>query len=157
MTFEEASQIYYINKEIEAIKLDLDRLEEKRTFIRAVAYSDMPKGQARDATEDIDDYLVESRKLADMLNYSLAKLQQERMKMERFLETIKDSEIRLIIRLRCINNMSWREIGEELNMNRTTAMRKFYKFWEGLHERKSKTGTDKKENDPAAGCRLSGN
>lgn len=129
MTLEEASQIYYINKEIKAIKRDLTKLEESRTFSRAITYSDMPKGSIRDTTEDIDDYLAEHQQLVDMLNYSLQKLQMERLKMERFLTTVEDAELRLIIRLRCVNNMYWREIGAELNMNRTTAMRKFYDFW----------------------------
>lgn len=129
MTLEEASQIYYINKEIKAIKRDLTKLEESRTFSRAITYSDMQKGSIRDTTEDIDDYLAEHQQLVDMLNYSLQKLQMERLKMERFLTTVEDAELRLIIRLRCVNNMYWREIGAELNMNRTTAMRKFYDFW----------------------------
>lgn len=130
MTLEEASQIYYINKEIKAIKLDLVRLEENRTFSRTITYSDMPKGGIRDTTEDIDDYLTEHQQLADALHYSLKKLQRERLKMEKFLTTIQDAELRLIIRLRCVNNMHWREIGEELNMSHTTAMRKFFIFWE---------------------------
>lgn len=129
LTFEEVSQIYYINKEIKAIKLDLAQLEERRVFRKAITYSDMPKGYAKDFTEDIDDYLIKKQELVDMLNYSLKKLQQERIKIEQFLTTINDAEIRLIIRLRCINNMSWREIGDEIGMERSWVSRKFYKFF----------------------------
>lgn len=129
MTFEEASQIYYINKEIEVIQLELARMEEKRTFSKAITYSDMPKGAIRDTTEDVDDYLTKQQELKDMLNYSLKKLQQERVKMENFLQTIDDAEMRLIIRLRCINNMYWWEIGKELKMHRTAVSKKFYDFW----------------------------
>lgn len=131
MTLEEASQIYYINKEIKAIKRDLAKLEERRTYSRAITYSDMPKGSIRDTTGDIDDYLTEHHQLVDMLNYSLNQLQRERLKMEKFLITIDDAETRLIIRLRCVNNMRWQEIGEEIGAERTTVSKKFYNFWKG--------------------------
>ena len=55
--------------------------------------------------------------LEDMLNYSLRKLQIERKKFEKFLTTVEDSEMRLILRLRC------------MNMDRRTASRKFYDFF----------------------------
>lgn len=129
MTLEDANQIYYINKEIKAIRLDLIKLEENRTFSRAITYSDMPKGSIRDTTEDIDDYLAEHQQLVDMLNYSLQKLQMERLKMERFLATVEDAELRLIVRLRCVNNMNWQEIGEEIGLHRTTVSKIFYSFW----------------------------
>lgn len=130
MTLEEASQIYYINKEIKKIQLDIEKLESSRTFSRAITYSDMPKGNIRDTTEYIDDYLDERQQLQDMLRYSLQRLQKERLKMEKFLNTINDAEIRLIIRLRCVNGMNWREIGEEMGAHRTSVSKKFYDFWQ---------------------------
>ena len=45
------------------------------------------------------------------------------------LSDYANSEMRLILRLRCINNMGWFDIGKELNMDRRTVSRKFYKFF----------------------------
>ena len=64
-----------------------------------------------------------------MLHYNLKKLQIERKKMEEFLSSIEDVELRLIVRLRVVNNMKWEEIGAELGMERTTVSKKFYKFF----------------------------
>lgn len=130
MTLEQATQIYYINKEINAVKLDLAKLEGSRTYLKGITYSDMPKGGVKDVTDDYNKYLDEQMRLRKELNNALERLQHERLAMERFLQTIDDSEIRLIVRLRCINNMSWREIGNKLNSDRTTVSKKFYKFWE---------------------------
>lgn len=64
-----------------------------------------------------------------MLHYNLKMLYVERKKMEEFLASIEDAELKIIIRLRAVNNMKWEEIGEELGMDRRTASRKFYKFF----------------------------
>lgn len=131
MTLEQATQIYYINKEIKAIKQDLAKLEGSRTYLKGITYSDMPKGSsAKDITDEYNKYLDERNLLEQELNYALVRLQHERLVMERFLQTIEDAEIRLIVRLRCVNNMTWREIGEEINQERSWVSRKFYNFFD---------------------------
>lgn len=127
MNFEEASQIYYINKEIKRIQLDLDELEQARTYYKPIKMDGMPRGSSTETAEDR--YLQEKELLEDELNYALRRLQYERRKIERFIAKIKDAEMRLIIRLRCINNMHWQEIGREIGLERTTVSKKFYKFF----------------------------
>ena len=127
MTIEEANQIYYINLEIKALQMDLARMEEARTYYKPIIMSDMPKGGEHiDVT---DEYLAKKQQIQDILNYALRKLQYERKRFEEFLECVENSETRLILRLRCVNNMKWEEIGEEVGMDRRTASRKFYSFF----------------------------
>ncbi|MFG6378932.1 MAG: sigma-70 family RNA polymerase sigma factor [Lachnospiraceae bacterium] len=126
MTVEEINSIYYINKEIEQIQKELYDLKTKN-FYKSNILTGMPKGNSE---HDIfSDYAEDIKTLEDMLHYNLKKLQMERKKMEEFLSSIEDAELRLIIRLRTINNMSWEEIGVELRMHRTTVSKKFYKFF----------------------------
>ncbi len=126
MTVEEINSIYYINKEIEQIQRELYDLKT-RNFYKSNVLTGMPKGNSE---HDIfSDYAEDIKTLEDMLHYNLKKLQMERKKMEEFLSSIEDAELRLIIRLRTINNMSWEEIGVELRMHRTTVSKKFYKFF----------------------------
>ncbi len=130
MTLKEANQIYYINKEIESIQRDISDLESSVTYLKAVTYSDMPKNYGADGNaERLEKYLDRHRKLVSLLTNALSRLQRERAKMEVFLSTVDDAEMRLIIRLRCVNNMSWRKIGAEIGMDRRTASRKFYNFF----------------------------
>ena len=126
MTIEESKQIHYIIKEIETIKRDLAELRMKNPYKENII-TDMPRGGGN--ANDLSKYMSDIMDLEDMLNYALRKLQRERRKFEEFLETVDDSETRLILRLRCINNMGWSDIGEELSMDRRTASRKFYKFF----------------------------
>ncbi len=126
MTVEEINNIYYINKEIEQIQKELYDLKTKN-FYKSNILTGMPKGNSE---HDIfSDYAEDIKTLEDMLHYNLKKLQMERKKMEEFLSSIEDVELRLIVRLRAVNNMKWEEIGAELGMERTTVSKKFYRFF----------------------------
>ena len=63
-----------------------------------------------------------------MYEIKLKELYLVRARIERYINTIDDVELRLIVRLRCINNMFWGDIGAEMGMDRRTASRKYYKF-----------------------------
>ncbi len=128
MTLEDASQVYYISQEIKYIKKELWDLEAGRKYYKPNILSDMPKGKGA-YSNMTDDFLERQGELEDMLRYSLQKLQEERKRFEEFLASVDDAEIRLILRLRCVNNMCWEDIGASLGMDRRTASRKFYNFF----------------------------
>lgn len=127
MTIQETRNIYYINKEIKKIQEEIYALNNDKNFYKSNQLTGMPKGNSE--ADIFADYADGKETLQDMLVYSLKKLQLERKKAEVFLNTIEDAEIRLIIRLRVINNMTWEEIGAELGMERTTVSKKFRKFF----------------------------
>lgn len=120
------NNIYYINKEIAIIQKELYDLEYNKNLYKGSSLTGMPKGG--NETDIFNYYAGEKEKLEDMLQYNLKELQHERRKAETLLNTIEDPETRLIVRLRIVNNMKWEEIGEMLEMSRTTVSRKYYKF-----------------------------
>lgn len=126
-TAKELSGIYYINKEIKSLQLELAELKQKN-FYKPNLISDMPRGGG--AKEPNLEYVNDVLLLEDLINYSLRKLQHERKKIEDFLETVEDPELRLIMRLRAVNNMKWEDIGNELGIERTTASKKFFRYFQ---------------------------
>lgn len=128
MTFEQALEIYYINVEIKSIRLELDEHKENRKYYRTVILTDSTKARG-EHTNPTDKWLIKEQQLTDMLRYSLDQLQQKTIEFEKFLKAVEDAETRVILRLRCINNMSWEEIGDNLGMDRRTASRKFNRFF----------------------------
>ena len=127
MTIEEINSIYYINKEIARLQEELYTLKNKN-FFKSNNLTGMPKGNFE--ADVFVDYAEDVRTLESMLQYTLKKLQAERKKIEDFLNTVEDAELRLIIRLRAVNNMKWEEIGEELGVDRRTASRKFLNYFQ---------------------------
>ena len=127
MTFEDLISVHNINIEIKKIQEEIKQLREQN-FFKPNIISDMPRGGI--GKDMLVEYVEESKRLDDILNYSLRTLQKKRTEIEEFICGIKDNETRLIVRLRCINNMDWVDIGAELSMSRTTASRKFYAYLE---------------------------
>lgn len=126
MTAEEINSIYYINKEIEQIQKELNDLKTQN-FYKSNVLTGMPKGNPE--YDIFSDYAEDMKELEDMLQYNLKKLQMERKKIEKFLSSIENVELRLIIRLRAVNNMRWEEIGAQMGMHRTTVSKKYYNFF----------------------------
>lgn len=123
----EAEEIYYIKKEIERLKKDLDELRKERNYYNATMLTDKA-GRHKNLA---DDYLTREEKLEKLIIKSLRRQQEKVYEFEKILQGVDDAEMRLILRMRCINNSSWEEIGARLGMDRRTASRKFNAYFAG--------------------------
>ena len=75
------------------------------------------------------------KSLVETTHKNLYGLVEKRLKFERFVRKIEDSEMRSILRLRCVECLSWEEIGLRLCMDRTVAAKKYKRFIEsGEHK-----------------------
>lgn len=118
ITINELSELCYIKKEIAQIQRELAELERKR-FHKKEDLLEVDKNS--------------NKELEKALNINLFTLQRKRVEAEEFLGNIEDAEMRLIFRLRIINNMSFEKIGEEIGMDRRTVSRKFYQYLKFAH------------------------
>ena len=71
------------------------------------------------------------KRLAEVMLLVLKK----KKKIERFIETIPDSQLRTIVRLRNIDLMTWQEIGDVLGLDRKTVSTKYNNFIKKLKKR----------------------
>lgn len=128
MTKEELSQLFYLNRECE--KLQADILDKKtRVGYKSPVMSDMPRGNPKDYTNDLD----EIADLETIMALNLKRIQRERARLEDYIGSIENAEIRLIMRLRHINCMTWEQIGDELHMDRTTISKKYNNYMKFSH------------------------
>lgn len=119
MKLDDLKKIYYTKKEIAKLQQELESCRQSLS------------GMQKEDTNDLyNDYKEDVEAVELELQSSLRMLQKERKETEEMLMDIKDPEVRLIARLRVVNNLSWKEIGQQLNMDRTTASRKFYSLFE---------------------------
>lgn len=125
MTERELSQLYWLNKETEKLQAELRELDSKSLYSSPII-TDMPKSKryddkiARDIADKID--------IARIIELNLERIQIERARLERYISNIKDSETRLIFRLRHINGMTWEDIGEEMGYERTSVSKKHKRY-----------------------------
>ena len=125
MTEKELSGLYYLNRETEMLQKELDELEYS-TGVKSIVLSHSPKSKRRRL--GVEDLAAEKADLKAIIQLNLLKIQRERARIERFIGNIKDPETRLIFRLRHINGMKWREIGQEMHMCHTKAYKKHKSF-----------------------------
>ena len=105
MTVKELSQLYWLNREIEADKRRLEELESMVSSPKTQILNGMPR--ASGCGDSV------ARRVADIIDLKAiisAKQQQciyERNRLERYINSIPDSLTRQIFSLRFINGLSW--------------------------------------------------
>lgn len=136
MTERELNQLHWINKEIKVLAEQKQTLESG-SYAKGQEITGMPfVGGTSDKTCD---RAVAIQEINELYEIKLKELYLVRGRIERYINGIQDAEMRLIIRLRCINNMSWEDISAEIMLldengevvkqrSRTTIYRKFKNF-----------------------------
>jgi len=133
LTKEELSQLFFLNKECERLQRDITDKKTKVGY-KSPTISDMPRGNPKGYTDDIDEIVD----LETTMTLNLKQIQRERGRLEKYISSIPDAEIRLIYRLRHINCMTFTDIGIELNMDRRTVSRKYFKHLKVAHNAREK-------------------
>ena len=112
MTKKELSQLYYLKKEI---KEQQKRLEELETLATACTskITGMPHGTG--INDKIGKYAAQIADLKGLLDLNLKKCFYELNRINRFIESVEDSEIRMILTLRYTQNISLRNIATIMN------------------------------------------
>lgn len=116
MTIKELSQLYYLNREIEADKRRLAELE-----LKALPGSPNMDGMphATGVSDSVARYAIE---IADLKGIIEAKHQQclyERNRLERYIAGIPDSLTRQIFTYRFVNGLPWLQVAACIGGNNT--------------------------------------
>ncbi len=111
MTKKELSQLYYLKKEIKEQQRRIAELETAATKCTA-NISGMPSGKG--ISDKVGQYAAQIADLKAILDLNLKKSFYELNKLTRYIESIEDSEMKLIFSFRYIQNMSWYEISKNL-------------------------------------------
>lgn len=120
MTEKELSRYYYLKKEISDLE---ERIIKLGYGVGSVEISDMPKGVPSNNT--IQQRVVELREKYIETRVSAL---EEYLKIEKYISSVEDSEIRTMMRLRFLDLKSWEDIGREYYCDRRTASRKVHKY-----------------------------
>lgn len=111
MTKKELSQLYYLKKEIKEQQRRIAELEAAATKCTA-NISGMPSGKG--ISDKLGQYAAQIADLRAILDLNIKKCFYELNKLTRYIESIEDSEMKLIFSFRYIQNMSWYEISKNL-------------------------------------------
>ncbi len=107
MTKKELSQLYYLNREIEEQQRRLHELEGLATSCVS-RITGMPNVQG--IYDKVSKYAAEIADLKSLLDLNLKKCFYELHRLNRFIESVEDSQMRMILSLRYVNGLSWQQV-----------------------------------------------
>lgn len=140
MTIKELSKYHNIKIEIKQLEDTVEELES--TIIGSSKVTGMPttiNGNSS-PTERIG---IKLAKLKTTLENKKDKLLDEATKIEEFLNTVEDGEIRIIIRKRFLEGKTWKEVSKDIIADRSTP---YYKLKKYLKGRSASDDKNKKSN-----------
>lgn len=112
MTKKELSQLYYLNREIEEMQNRLQELENSAISCTA-NITGMP--HASGISDKVGKYVAEIADLKSLLDLNLKKCFYELSRLNRYINSIDDSEMRMILSLRYINGLCWEQVAASIS------------------------------------------
>ena len=107
MNKKELSQLYYLNREIEEQQRRLQELEALATSCTSWI-TGMPKNKC--VIDRLAGYVAEITDLKSLLELNLKKCFYELNRLTRYINSVEDSQLRMILSLRHINGQTWQQI-----------------------------------------------
>lgn len=125
MTIQDLSKYYKLKIEIQQIKDNIKEIEA--TIIGSSKITGMPTSGNNNSnpTEKIG---MKLSSLTSSLEVKKDKLLDEFNKIENFLDSVEDNEIRIIIRKRFLEGKTWQNVGKEIIADRSTPYYKLIKY-----------------------------
>lgn len=127
MTKKELSQLYYLNREIEQLQRRIAELEA-RALSTSKPITGMPSVPG--VVDKLGKYVAEIADLKGILDLNLKKCFYELNRLNRYIQGIEDSEIRMIMSLRYVNGLTWEQVAYSIGgMNSADGVKKkAYRF-----------------------------
>jgi len=134
MTQEELSRLQHIQKEIQIIQQQISNtshLSYKYDKVRG-SDSNFPYTLRSFTIEgyDYDAYYVKLDRLNKKLEQKLCELIDEKDRLNDYIESVEDPIMRMILRLKHMDGLTWSQIGDRIGYTERQCRRKYKKFFE---------------------------
>lgn len=120
------NKLYFIKLEIEEIKDEIKSITE----ISSAEITGMPHGAT--ISNPTEQNFLKKEKLIEKLEKKVNQYIDELIRIEGIIDNIENEEVRLIARLRFIQNLKWDEISRKVNFDRSVCYRKLDKYLKGI-------------------------
>ena len=132
MIREELNELYWLNKEVEDLQNRLQELEETCGVSSAKIDNEIHGSGGK--SDPVERLTIKKIQLKNRIYETMLLILEEKEKIEKFIETIPDSKLRTIVRLRNIDLMTWEEIGNIMELDRKTVSKKYNDFIKDLRK-----------------------
>lgn len=107
----ELSQLYYLSREIEQ---DRKRLEELEAAAQGSTQQITGMPRAAGFSDKVGKYVAEIADLRGMIEQKVQRCWHELKRLNRYIASVEDSQMRQILTLRYINHMTWQQVASAM-------------------------------------------
>ena len=107
----ELSQLYYLSREIEQ---DRKRLEELEAAAQGSTQQITGMPRAAGFSDKVGKYAAEIADLKGMIEQKVQRCWHELKRLNRYIASVEDSQMRQILTLRYINHMTWQQVASAM-------------------------------------------
>ena len=132
MTIHDLSKYHNLKIEIKQIKDNIEEIET--TIIGSSKIAGIPITSSSNNSNPTEGIGMKLAKLKTTLENKTDKLLDELNKIEDFLNTVDDGEIRIIIRKRFIEGKTWKEVSKDIIADRSTPYYKLKKYLNSMED-----------------------
>lgn len=111
MTRKELSQVYYLNKELKMWEQKLTELCTK-SLVGSKEISDMPFSNTGEVSDITFEYISEIMEIQADIEVFKLNIIKKINDVHKYMRTIDDPFLKMIIEYRCIQCMTWRQVAD---------------------------------------------
>lgn len=131
MTREKLRKVYLIDKEIEMLEKELDRIRQQ-SLMRSKQITGMPFANTNETGDPTQELALKILTAQEELSAQKIKLEKERLELIHYIYSIDDPMLRLIVKYRCVDCLGWQKIADMVGYERTSVSKKFNEFVRNL-------------------------
>lgn len=118
------NRLYWLKIEIKQIESQIKEL----SVLKGSTINGMPATSG--ISSPVEQFVLKVERLTEKLNKKRDELVAETERIEAYIESIEDVEVRTIARARFIDNEDYETIGDKVHMHRTTVARTLNRYIE---------------------------
>ena len=119
------NRLYWLKIEIKQIENQIKEF----SVLKGSSINGMPTAKG-EPSSPVEQYVLKVERLTEKLNKKYDELVAETERIEAYIESIENDEVRIIARARFIDNKDYETIGDEVHMHRTTVARTLNRYIE---------------------------
>ena len=131
MTREGLRKVYLIDREIEMLEKELDRIRQQ-SLMKSKKITGMPFANTNETGDPTQELALKIMSAQEELSVQKIKLEKERLELLHYIYSIEDPLLRLIVKYRCVDCLGWQKIADLVGYERTSVSKKFNEFARSL-------------------------
>ena len=125
-------QLFFIDKEIARLKLEIEEIRARKGEHCTQNYENMDMPRGTGISNKVLESAVDAVEVDEVIQYALQVREREKAKLMQLIQSVQDAEMRNILMYHYYDGLSWRETARKLNSTVQAVKNKEYRFFKNF-------------------------